>query len=406
MIRNSLITFLLLGAILVQAQSPIADGKEKFLGSVHSSSQIKDFEKYWNQVTPENAGKWGSVEGTRDSYNWTQLDAAYNFAKDNAYIFRFHVLLWGNQQPTWIESLSDEEQLEEIIEWMDAVAERYPDIDYLEVINEPLNDPPNGAGNGNYFKALGGTGTSGFEWILTAYRLANERFPNAKLVINEYNILNNPNRATTYVKIVNLLKEEELIDVVGVQGHAFTTTTTNETMEGVLDKLAETELPIMVTELDIDGPTDNDQLQDYKRIFPLLWEHPSVIGITLWGFRPGLWRNPQKAYLIDIDGSERPALGWLREYVEETDTSPKPLRENLLNELTIYPNPAKGEMNVSFHEAIRSVKAIDMTGKVAFESFVLSDSKINLPEGMSAGTYIFQISTISGNQFTRRIKVL
>jgi hypothetical protein len=30
---------------------------------------------------------------------------------------------------------------------------------------------------------------------------------------------------------------------------------------------------------------------------------------------PGLWRNAQGAYLVREDGSERPALRWLRDYV-------------------------------------------------------------------------------------------
>ena len=139
---------------------PIAHGQDKWLGNIYSRSQLQDFQYYWNQVTPENDGKWGHVEGTRDVMNWTQLDIAYNLAKDNGFPFRFHVLVWGNQQPRWIVDLPPDEQLEEIKEWFQAVAERYPDIDYLEVVNEPLHDPPNedpgNAGAGNYIEALGG----------------------------------------------------------------------------------------------------------------------------------------------------------------------------------------------------------------------------------------------------------
>jgi hypothetical protein len=51
-------------------------------------------------------------------------------------------------------------------------------------------------------------------------------------------------------------------------------------------------------------------------IFPLLWEHPAIKGITLWGFRPGMWRTEQGAYLIDADGVERPAMLWLRAYLK------------------------------------------------------------------------------------------
>ena len=90
-----------------------------------------------------------------------------------------------------------------------------------------------------------------------------------------------------------------------------------------LDRLAETGLPIYVTELDIDGPTDAEQLASYQRVFPVFWEHPGVHGVTLWGFRPGLWREKEGAFLVRADGSERPALKWLRDYVRKT-----PLRES------------------------------------------------------------------------------
>jgi hypothetical protein len=68
-----------------------------------------NFANYWNQVTPENGGKWGSVEGTRDVMNWTQADAAYALAKANGFKFKWHTFIWGNQQPAWIESLSTAE---------------------------------------------------------------------------------------------------------------------------------------------------------------------------------------------------------------------------------------------------------------------------------------------------------
>jgi endo-1,4-beta-xylanase len=72
-----------------------------------------------------------------------------------------------------------------------------------------------------------------------------------------------------------------------------------------------------VSELDIDGPTDEIQLEDYKRVFPVFWEHPAVKGITLWGFRPGHWRTAQGAYLVLDNGAERPAMKWLQAYVPD-----------------------------------------------------------------------------------------
>jgi endo-1,4-beta-xylanase len=293
----------------------------KFLGSAYSAAQAPDFAKYWNKVTPENAGKWGSVEATRDVMDWRALDQAYELARANGFPMQMHVLVWGNQQPAWIERLPPQEQLAEIREWFAAVAARYPHLDFVEVVNEPLHDPPGqrGAGGGNYIEALGGAGKTGWDWVLNAFRMARSYFPRARLMINDYDITNDRAATQRYKHIVELLQAEHLIDAIGVQGHAFSTRADIPTATHVanLDALAATGLPIYVTELDIDGPSDETQLQDYRRIFPVFWQHPAVRGITLWGFRPPLWRNAQGAYLVRQDGTERPALLWLREYVRD-----------------------------------------------------------------------------------------
>jgi GH35 family endo-1,4-beta-xylanase len=303
---------------------PIATGKPKFLGSVSSPAQNRNFAAYFNQVTPENAGKWGSVEPTRDVMNWAELDFAYNLAKTNGFPFRLHTLIWGNQQPGWIASLPAAEQREEIEEWFALVAARYPDIDFIDVVNEPLHDPPDDPADGGYIAALGGAGATGWDWVIEAFRLARRYFPDANLGLNEFSVTNTTSDMIRYVAIVELLKREHLIDSVGVQGHAFSTRPNipMATHAANLDRLAAAGLPIYVTELDIDGPTDEIQLADYQRIFPVFWEHPAVRGITLWGYRPGHWRTAQGAYIVHENGAERPAMTWLKEYVAATQLAP------------------------------------------------------------------------------------
>jgi endo-1,4-beta-xylanase len=302
----------------------LAVNQSKFLGSVYSAAQLPNFTAYFNQVTPENAGKWGAVEAVRDVMDWTQLDAAYAFAKDNGLPFKMHTLIWGNQQPAWIETLPPEEQLAEIEEWFAAVAERYPELDQIDVVNEPLHDPPTtaGSGGGNYAEALGGAGETGWDWVITAYRLARQYFPSSQLLLNDYSIINTPASVERYKQIISLLQAEDLIDGIGEQGHAFSTTGANDVMAASLDSLAELGLPIYITEMDIDGPTDEIQLRDYQRLFPLFWEHPAVAGITLWGYLPGHWRSAQGAFLALETGTEKPALAWLREYLQSPPIVP------------------------------------------------------------------------------------
>ncbi len=226
-----------------------------------------------------------------------------------------HNLIWGAQQPAWIEALSPAEQLEEIREWFAAVAERYPDIDSIDVVNEPLHNAPAGVGHGNYIEALGGAGDTGWDWVITSFQLARQYFPHAQLELNDFGLANDQSAMLQYIQIVELLQERGYIDAVGMQGHAFNTRVPAATIINNLDLLATTGLPIYVTELDIDGPSDGIQLADYQRIFPAFWEHPAVQGVTLWGYRPGHWRTAQGAYIVFDNGAERPAMQWLQSYV-------------------------------------------------------------------------------------------
>jgi endo-1,4-beta-xylanase len=328
-IRGGLVT---LGAVIALALLTVSasaqqgvtaaavQNEEKFLGNVWSRAQIQDFTRFWNQVTPENAGKWGPMEPRPGEFDWAGLDAAYALAKENGFPFRFHVLVWGNQQPAWVADLPVEAQMAAIRRRWSAIAERYPAIDYIEVVNEPLHDPPrrrneSDLASGNYIEALGGDGTTGWDWIVNAFRMAREYFPDAKLVLNEYGVTNSDEATASYLEIIRLLQAENLIDVVAVQAHSFSTTVDASVTKANLDRLAATGLPLMVTEMDIDGPSDEVQLSEYRRIFPTFWEHPSVIGITMWGWRPGMWRSRQGANLVREDGSHRPAFDWLLEYV-------------------------------------------------------------------------------------------
>ena len=310
----------------LQIAGPIADGQSKFLGCAYSTAQAANFQNYWNQVTPENGGKWGSVEGTRNIMNWSSMDAAYNFAKKYGMLFKQHTLIWGAQAPSWIGGLDTTSQRKEIEQWFSLLAARYPDIDMIDVVNEPLHNAPNGmipwgstTKNVDYAKALGGAGATGWDWIIQSFRMARKYFPQSKLIMNEYGVINSTTETQKYIKIIKLLQAESLIDGIGEQAHAFSTAGASvTTLKANLDALAATGIPIYLTEVDIDGINELNQLNEMKRIFPLFWEHPGVKGITMWGFRYGLWRTDEGAYLVNQNGSERPALKWLRAYVNDT----------------------------------------------------------------------------------------
>lgn len=338
---KSLIFILFFAATTSYAQ--LAKDKCKFLGNIIGSSTPSDFTTYWNQVTPENAGKWSSVEATKDVMTWTQFDNAYKTAKDHGLPFKWHTFTWGQQQPSWLGSLSAEEQKAQVEEWIEAVAERYPDVDYIDVVNEPLHETP------VYANSLGGKGTTGWDWVIWAFEKARATFPNAKLVLNDYNVINDNSATTKYLSIINFLKDRQLIDYIGEQGHNLETTT-NEMIKSNLDKLAATGLPILISEYDLNFSSDSEQRAKYESQFPVLWGHYGVHGVTLWGYRQGqIWRTD--AYLVRTDGTARPALDWLKTYVKENVGGTFCLTTGVEDQkndaaLNVYPNPSNGEVNI------------------------------------------------------------
>jgi len=411
---------------------PLASGHEKFLGSIASPAHRPNWSNYWNQLTPENSGKWRSVERERGVRNWTALDNKYRLTRDLGIPFRFHVLLWGSQQPDWITELTEEQQLVAIENWFRAVAHRYPGIEYLEVLNEQLP----GHGGLPYKEALGGPGETGWDWIINAFQLARDIFPDStRLMINDYGIIGaRAQNLEIYMEIIGLLQERNLIDGIGVQGHHFTLQgsprnprPTTSQIRNRLDRLAETGLPIQITELDIAGnpmlvegltPEESDQIQleDYQRIFPVLWEHPAVEGITLWGFRPGGWRPEHEMWIVRSDDTERPAMQWLRQYLagQLEPTSSDELHYNIPHAFSLYqnyPNPFNPATSIRYElpeNALVTLEVFDMLGRrvatLVNEAQASGQHQAAFDAtGLSSGLYLYRLQA---GEFSQTRKML
>jgi endo-1,4-beta-xylanase len=295
---------------------PLANGYEKFIGNVFDSGNPPSkFDMYWNQVTPGNAGKWGSVEAARDVYSWGTLDQMYQYCLQRGIPFKYHCLVWRSQQPAWITTLDSASQAQEVEEFIRLVGERYPKMFGIDVVNEPLP----GHNQADYRNALGGAGTTGWDWVITAFRWARQYCaPEVKLILNDFGIINSNSNTDAFLVIINLLKARGLIDAIGVQGHRFELESTSATtITNNLNRLAATGLPIYISEFDVapqNTTNDGVQLAEMQRIFPVLWTNPGVKGITFWGYLAGMmWQTG--AELIRADGSERPAMQWLRTYL-------------------------------------------------------------------------------------------
>jgi len=278
----------------------------KFVGNITTYNSVDTdgltYSDYWDQLTPENAGKWGSVQGNvGSSRNWSTLDAYYDYTEDAGIIFKQHTFVWGSQQPSGNVTESD------VKSWMTEFCERYPNTRLIDVVNEP---PPHT--EPAYSGAIGGGTNGSWQWITNAFTWAREACPNAVLILNDYNNIEWQDQTSHFIGIVNtVLDAGGPIDAVGAQAHGLSGgQVSDSTMKMLLTRLHdETGLPVYITEYDISDNNDSSQLAKYQAHMPFFLDTEWVHGITVWGWINGkTWVS--NSGLIR-DGSPRPAMTWL-----------------------------------------------------------------------------------------------
>jgi len=390
-----LVTLLALCSTCGYAQ--LSKNPNKFLGNITTAYSVRsDFNTYWNQLTPENETKWASVEGTRGVFNWATVDKEYQYCKDHNFPFKFHTLVWGGQYPSWMDALSQADQLVEITKWFDAAAKRYPDLQYIDVVNEALT----GHNPAPYKNALGGDGASGYDWIVKAFIMARERWPKAVLIYNDFNTFQWNTDA--YIDLLKkIVAAGAPVDAAGCQSHDLNDLS-GANFKTVLEKIhTQTGLPIVITEYDINLEDDQLQLTRFKEQVPIMWEANYVVGITLWGYIYGsTWVD--FSGLIK-NGVERPALTWLRQYML-TDVAINAKSPLITLGKYAFINPSAGLVAINTEATIKakaySEKDIIAKMKVYVNDVLFVDSTASSLElkwkPTVAGTYTFKLKAYNG----------
>ena len=331
----------------MKVNAQLSSNPDKFLGNITTRYQmdagggVDPYYKLWNQVTPENESKWGSVEGTRGSFNWG-CDTPFNYAKKYGFTYKFHAFVWGAQYPNWFtSSLSISERYKAIVTWFDAVKKKYPELPMIDVVNEAVG--MHQQGNPLMKESLGGGGKTGYDWLIRAFEMAYERYPDAILIYNDYNTFQHD--TNSYLELVRTLRDFGApIDAYGNQSHDVDDISVEKLTSSMKTLNDGLKMPMYITELDINVADDNKQKKQYESIFPIMWEAEQCAGVTIWGYIHGAtWVDNSG---IIKNGKDRPAMTWLREYMQsdaaKNAKSPFP---GMKKEASVYIRPA--DMNVA-----------------------------------------------------------
>ena len=329
-----------IGLFTMTAYAQLSTNPDKFLGNITTRGQVEagggvaSYYKLWNQITCENESKWQSVEGTRGSFNWG-CDRAFNYAQQHNFTYKFHAFVWGAQYPNWLSSLSIKDRYGAIVTWFDAIKNKYSHLPMIDVVNEAVGNHQ--AGNSMMRESLGGEGKTGYDWLIWAFEMAHERFPNSILIYNDYNSFQHD--VDNYLKLVQTLRDAGApIDAYGNQSHDvnnISATNLKNVMKKQQDAL---KMPMYITELDIDIADDNQQKKQYESIFPLMWEAEYCAGVTIWGFIHGAtWVDNSG---IIKNGKDRPAMTWLREYMtSDAAKNAKSPYPGMKKRMSVFVNP-------------------------------------------------------------------
>jgi GH35 family endo-1,4-beta-xylanase len=264
-------------------------------GSMKESDlkQYKDkFLQNFNSAVTENAVKWPSMEWEKGKVNYATVDGILKWTEENDIPLRAHNLFWGISQfiQPWVKKLNDDELRQTLQNRAETVTARYKGrFAEYDLNNEMIH--------GNYYEdRLGPDITKNMAiW-------AHNGDPDAKLYLNDYDILTGVMLPQYMAQIRMLLAQGVPIAGIGVQGHLHAETFDRKALMDALDSLATFNLPIRVTEFNIPGQrskyyvdnittmtpveaeTNARELADYYRI---CFAHPAVKGIIMWGFWAG-----------------------------------------------------------------------------------------------------------------------
>lgn len=261
------------------SENDIRQYKEKFLEN-------------FNSAVTENALKWGNMERRKGEINYSVADAILNWTGENHIPLRGHNLFWGIPQfvQPWVKELDDNELRQTLQNRAETITRRYKGrFAEYDLNNEMIH--------GNYYEDRLGP-----EITKLMAQWAHNGDPEAKLFLNDYDILTGNRLADYMAQIRKLLKQGVPIAGIGVQGHLHTETFDRSQLKNALDSLAVFKLPIRITEFNMPGQrskyykdktlvmTPQEEELNAKEIvdyYKICFAHPLVAGIIMWGFWEG-----------------------------------------------------------------------------------------------------------------------
>ncbi|MGV9377551.1 endo-1,4-beta-xylanase [Nonomuraea sp. NPDC003707] len=250
--------------------------------------------RHFSGVTPGNELKWDATEPREGEFTFADGDFLVDFATRHGMTIRGHTLAWHSQTPDWVFQNADKELLLKRLEThVRTLVARYKGkIAAWDVVNEVVDEnQPDGLRRSKWYEI------AGLDFIRTAFRVAHEADPDAKLFINDYNTEFPRKREALYALVKRLKAEGVPIDGVGHQLHLNIEYPPAASVEATIERFAPLGVDQQITELDVSVYTDFVSSYDtippellvqqghrYKELFDVFRRQAAKLSsVTVWG---------------------------------------------------------------------------------------------------------------------------
>ena len=236
----------------------------------------------FNSAVDEGSLKWRATEARKDVYTYETADAILEWCEANGLRMRGHTIFWAHA-PAWLKKMDAAELRAKLEQRARDVMTRYKGrIGEYDVNNEMIlgRFPEDRLGETIRHDM--------FKWC-------READPDAVLYVNDHSILNGIAIGAYEKQIADFLAAGVPVGGIGVQGHFEAGGVNPAQVAGNLDRLAKFNLPIKITEFDIDSKDEDIKARGLVDLYTVGFSHPAVDGILMWGFWEGAHWKPDAA---------------------------------------------------------------------------------------------------------------
>jgi endo-1,4-beta-xylanase len=290
-------------------------------------------------VVPENEMKWARIHPEPDRYDFSQGDALVDFASAHRQKVRGHNLCWHEHNPDWLERIATRENAADLLRaHIGKVAAHFAGrIHSWDVVNEAIaveDARADGLRNSIWLRLIGP------EYLDIAFRAAAAADSHAMLTYNDYDLEQDTpqhqRKREAVLRLLRSLREGKApIHALGMQSHlkAGANAAAWSGLHAFLDRVAELDLQIFVTELDVDdnalasGVAARDRAvgQLYRDFLTNVLQHRQIKAVLTWGLIDSdSWLNhskprsdglPQRPLPFDADLKPTPAFYAMRDAI-------------------------------------------------------------------------------------------